>query len=285
MSSGLSTNSGSTDPMEDVSPPINVVVTTTSSGERTHSNSPGDLNLKEEKEEDPWSTWKKRRPDPISTSTSFAKQTPSPFTLDRRASSDSLRPPSPQLKTRLFKPGWANQRAQGSTDSFEAHLRQSIDVKFTRGLSMDELPSSPVQDNEQDHDDNVIYLHDSPAKSSTPLPPPLHSPTPKYGYPTRSTLDMITEPEDYREAGRMWQADLKSPTKWSLSRQPSTLEDEEEKGKSGDMKSPIDLKDHFMNLKSAVENADEVKKGPTIDPLGRALCVFAVVLLVKILLK
>ncbi|PVF96594.1 hypothetical protein CPB86DRAFT_786814, partial [Serendipita vermifera] len=287
MSSGLSMNSDSTDPMEDVKPPVNVVVTTTSSGDRTHSNSPGDLNAKEEKEEDPWSTWKKRRPDPISTSTSFAKQTPSPFMLDRRGSSDSLRPPSPQLKTKLFNPGWSNRRAQASTDSFETHLRQSIDVKFMRGLSVDELPSTNKgEEHDQDHDENesgVIYLHDSPTKTTASLPPPLHSPTPKYAYPTRSTLDMIMEPEDYRQAGRKWQSDLKSPTKWSsLSRQPSTYSDEDEK-KKGDVKSPIDLKDHFMNLKTAVENADEVKKGSTVDPLGRALCVFAVVLLCKIL--
>ena len=272
-------------------PPPNVLVTTADS-DSSRSNSRLSENGKEEKEEDPWAAWR-RLSDASTVVPGSSSRTQRPSAV-RLYTKENLRPPSPKLRTKSFRPGWATRQTTASIDSFDNELRQSIDVKFTRG-SQSDLAGQSSDDEEADG--NVIYLH-SPSFKKTTLgldldAPKILSPTPKYAYtPSASGLEAavspqtsraaITNDEEFKATGRKW---------FEEHRRASGLEEVVVTPVSTSFRpSDIQSTHDFINLKVALKDkagdVEEKKKGGVLsDPIGRALCVFAVVLLVKILLK
>lgn len=283
-------------------PPPNVLITTVDSdGSRSSSRGLSE-SLKEEKEEDPWAAW--RRLSDTTTvvpGSSSRTQRPSAINLYNR---ENLRPPSPKLRTKSFRPGWATRQSTASTDSLDNDIRQSIDVKFTRGNQFGDVnnDSSQLQAEAESEDDeadgNVIYLH-SPSFPKTALgleldlPPNVLSPTPKYAYtPSASGLEdavssqvspsVTTNEEEFRATGRKWFEEHRRLTGLdSVVVTPVTTS-----FRPADIVSSEDFKNLKVAVKGATGEVEEKKKsGMLADPIGRALCVFAVVLLVKILLK
>jgi hypothetical protein len=199
----------------------------------------------------------------------------------------------------------ATRRTVSSTDSIDNHARQSIEVKFTRGQQFGDdsgvsRHANAATDSDDDEaDGNVIYLHSPSFKGTdlgleTDLKPKILSPTPKYAY-TQNALGLenavasplppiapgISNEEEFKSTGRKWFAEHRRRTGAdSIVVTPTTT-----------TFNPSDIvaTEDFINLKVAMKEAvGEVGKrkgGVLNDPLGRALCVFAVVLLVKILLK
>jgi hypothetical protein len=223
---------------------------------------------------------------------------------------EGLRPPSPQLRTKPFRPGWASRQSErqasksGSTDSFDAHVRQSVEVKFTRGLNLGfEVPSFDDEGSEgEPEDQDAIYLN-SPALKKAQLVPmreagvtEILSPVPQYGWkpkmdgwstyapshfaPSPSQEDVVVAPEaDHRAHGRQFYKDTFGGGRQRATAAAAVKSDDAVARKK---------EDQFVKLKSAVEKAnkeDTKDVTATGDTIGRALCVFAVVLLVKILIK
>lgn len=266
------------------------------------------LNEREEKEEDTWAAW--RRTSESSTIAPSSSSTRRPSHVPTAI--EGLRPPSPQLRTKPFRPGLANRQserqasASGSTDSFDAHVRQSVEVKFTRGLNPGfDAPSFDDEGSDGEvEDQDAIYLN-SPALKKAQLVPmreagvtEILSPVPQYGWKTKidgwSTYapshaapspnqeDAFVAPEaDHRADGRQFYRDTfggKQRAAVHSAGRAVKLDDAVARKKE----------DHFVKLRSAVEKAnkeDAKDATATGDTIGRALCVFAVVLLVKILIK
>jgi hypothetical protein len=282
--------------------PPNVFVTSADSDEsRSHSRGTTET-AKEESEEDPWVAW--RRLSEASTVLASSKTTRRPSAI-ASSSKENLRPPSPKLRTKSFRPGMATRRTVSSTDSFDNQVGRSIEVKFTRGHQFDDASGQlrhakgAMESEDEEADGNVIYLH-SPSRKTflgleTDLKPKILSPTPKYAY-TQSAIGLenavasplspvagigITNEDEFKSTGRKWFAEhLRRTGADSIQVTPMTT-----------TFNPSDIAstEDFINLKVAMKDAAgevEKKKGGVLnDPLGRALCVFAVVLLVKILLK
>lgn len=264
-----------------VKPPINLFVTNPSSESGSGSDN---INAREEKEEDPWSAWKRASDAPTITPRRGSHP------LYSISHNDNLRPPSPSLRTRGMRPGWGAQDGpflhtvdNASTDSFDTHLRQSINVKFTRGISFDDSDAGG-RDGDAESDGDAIFLH-SPSRKNQSLPgacdmPPLQRPVPQYAFKPEAAVALPDDSSvDYRAAGRQWYAEQRQRSMSSNGRtapvSPTTSSSIEKK--------PLP-EDDFETLKVAI--ADEKKtSGIMSDPLGRALCVVGVVVLLKILLK
>ncbi|KIM29715.1 hypothetical protein M408DRAFT_328580 [Serendipita vermifera MAFF 305830] len=276
--------------------PPNVLVTRPDSdSSRSDSRGLSD-NAKEEKEEDPWLAWR-RLSDANTVVPGSSSRTQRPSAV-RLYSQDNLRPPSPQLRTKQFRPGWATRQKQESTDSFDDDLRQSIEVKFTRGSQFDDRnrQQAEAESEDDDADGNVIYLHSPAFKKATlglelDLAPKILSPTPKYAYSQSASglENAVLSPQtttatedDFKAHGRKWfEEHRRSSGLDSMVVTPPTTS-----FRPSDIASSHDFSSLKVAVKDATGGVEEKKQGSIMtDPIGRALCVFAVVLLVKILLK
>ncbi|KAG8812519.1 hypothetical protein FRC19_003077, partial [Serendipita sp. 401] len=124
-----SCGSSSQENLHNPKPPVSLFVTNASSG----SSSSLDINGKEAMEDNAWSAWRRAS----DTTTLVPTRRPSQFTrrmTDSPTPGDGLRPPSPQLRTKAFRPGWANARRNklqkennASTDSLDNDMRRSME--------------------------------------------------------------------------------------------------------------------------------------------------------------
>jgi hypothetical protein len=287
----------------------NIFVTTepslsASSIDRSHDEM--NFNEREEKEENAWPVVRR-----ASDSSTIVPSSSTSRRLSHIPTSiEGLRPPSPQLRTKAYRPGLANRRQEsssGSTDSFDAHVRQSVEVKFTRGLITGFEPPS-FEDERSDGEGEVeiggqdaIYLN-SPTLEKAQFVPmketEILSPRPQYGWkpkmdgwssyapshgaPSPGPEDVFVSPEaDYRADGRQYYKD-------NFVRRRITAVHSTSRAVKSDNAVARKKQDDFVKLKSAVKKVkQEDAKDTTVtgDTIGRALCVFAVVLLVKILIK
>jgi len=279
------------------------VFVTTADPDRSRSNSRGLTDsAKEEIEEDPWVAWK-RLSDATTTVVPSSSQTRRPSAIDL-VSKGNLRPPSPKLRTKPFRPGLATHGTASPPDSVDRHVPQSIEVKFTRGHPSDDDPGQPIDakgaasNEDEEADGNVVYLHSPSSRAKTlglglDLQPKIHSPTPKYAYaqsvlglenaiaPSLSQLRAVTSEEEFKATGRKWFAEHRRRT----GAEPVVMTPTSTTIRPSDIVSSADFKNLKVAMKEAEGEVEKKKGGVLADPLGRALCVFAVVLLVKILLK
>lgn len=289
----------------------NILVTSESPLSMSATDRPfGEINLNDDSEDNNSnrSTWRRHSESSTAMPSTSTTRRPSQVPIAK----ESLRPPSPQLRTKPFRPGWASRQserrsaASASTDSFDAHVRQSVEVKFTRGLgSSFENPSYDDEGSDGEERD-AIYLH-SPALKKAEIASireagvsEILSPMPQYGWklkmdgwstyapsqaapPSPAPEDAPLLPESdlkHRAEGRQFYKDTYSRRQKNGAQTTATTV----AGKS-EVKTGRKTEEHFNKLKSAVEKATKEEATVTGDTIGRALCVFAVVLLVKILIK
>lgn len=274
-------------------PPPNVLVT-----DESPINPHGEVSLNdlEAKEEDPWASWQRMSTsvsDPATAiPSSSATRRHSKNTIFTRSIGESLRPPSPQLRTRPFRPGWTCQRREdsnASTDSFDQHIRQTIEVKFQRGINAS-LGEEENSDADADGEEQgALYLNSPTVKKEVKEALPILSPVPKYGWKKRIEIAPSTpsvppaEPsapissaaeQQLRREGRQWYNELTQRHFAPVQSDGPSQSSEEKKQKE------------FEHLKVAMKEKGKNDSGiMPVDPIGRALCVFAVVLFLKILLK
>ncbi|KAG8863624.1 hypothetical protein FRC20_010659 [Serendipita sp. 405] len=281
-----SCGSSSQENLHNPKPPVSLFVTNASSG----SSSSLDINGKEAMEDNAWSAWRRAS----DTTTLVPTRRPSQFTrrmTDSPTPGDGLRPPSPQLRTKAFRPGWANARRNklqkennASTDSLDNDMRRSMEVRFTRGLSFDDSDAANGEDG-SDVDRDSIYLH-SPPKKTKPLGVPsssllfsndeIHKPVARYAFDQPNAQSQRSPTGQHFVAGQRT-----NQNQWyTMNNQQHSHSVAQPSSKRTEMVPPS----NFARLKAAVAEEQE-KDSFLTDPLGRAMCVFAVVILVKILLK
>ncbi|KAG8804094.1 hypothetical protein FRC18_007176, partial [Serendipita sp. 400] len=227
-------------------------------------------------EDNAWSAWRRAS----DTTTLVPTRRPSQFTrrmTDSPTPGDGLRPPSPQLRTKAFRPGWANARRNklqkennASTDSLDNDMRRSMEVRFTRGLSFDDSDAANGEDG-SDVDRDSIYLH-SPPKKTKPLGVPsssllfsndeIHKPVARYAFDQPNAQSQRSPTGQHFVAGQRT-----NQNQWyTMNNQQHSHSVAQPSSKRTEMVPPS----NFARLKAAVAEEQE-KDSFLTDPLGRAI--------------